>query len=62
MVMIIYTPDTCLKCYGILCDNAKNRKQIDFIMFNLLKQDKKDGEFEPVNVANKTQIIDDHIF
>lgn len=55
-------PDTCLKCYEILCDNAKNRKQIDFIMFNLFKQDEKDGEFKPINVVDKTQIIDDHTF
>ena len=55
-------PDTCLKCYETLCDNARNGEQIDFIMFNLFRQNKKDGEFEPVSVADKTQIIDDHIF
>lgn len=57
--------DTCLKCYEILQNNAKNTDgggQIDFIIFNLLKQNKKDGEFVPFKVVDKTQIIDDYAF
>ena len=38
------------------------KQDIDFIMFNLLCQTKKDGEFKLCKVANTTQIIDDHTF
>lgn len=31
-------------------------------MFNLLKQDEKDGEFKPCGVVDKTSIIDDYTF
>lgn len=54
--------NTCLKCYEILRDNTENGEQIDFIMFNLFKQDEKDGEFKPCRVVDKTQIIDDYTF
>lgn len=57
--------DTCLKCYEILQNDAKTQiggGQIDFIMFNLFKQDEKDREFKLINVVDKSQIIDDHAF
>lgn len=57
-------PDTCQKCYEIL-ENANRggqKQDIDFVMFNLLCQTKKDGEFKLCKVANTTQIIDDHTF
>lgn len=57
--------DTCLKCYEILQDSAKNTNgggQIDFIMFNLFRQDEKDGEFKQINIIEKSQIIDDGAF
>lgn len=51
-------PDTCLKCYELLEKNGK----FDFIMFNLLRQDKDNGEFKLIKVIDKTQIIDDVAF
>lgn len=57
--------DTCLKCYKNLQNDAKTQivgRQIDFIMFNLFKQDEKDEEFKLINVIDKSQIIDDHAF
>lgn len=57
-------PDTCQKCYEIL-ENANRggqKQDIDFVMFNLFCQTKKDGEFKLCKVANTTQIIDDHTF
>ncbi|MGX2972327.1 glycosyltransferase family 2 protein [Helicobacter sp. T3_23-1059] len=53
-------PDTCQKCYEML-ENA-NKEQIDFIMFNFLGQDKKDGEFKLWKAVGKTQIVDRHGF
>ncbi len=38
------------------------KQDIDFVMFNLFCQTKKDGEFKLCKVANTTQIIDDHTF
>lgn len=67
--------DTCLKCYELLktyknqhslaCGEALKRTrkyELDFIMFNLFSQDKKDGEFKLREVTNKTQIISTHAF
>lgn len=55
--------DTCLKCYEILEQNKQSENnEIDFIMFNLFRQDEKDGEFKLCKVANKTQIISTHAF
>ena len=55
--------DTCLKCYEILEQNKQSENnEIDFIMFNLFRQDEKDGEFHLCKVVDKTQTIDDHTF
>lgn len=67
--------DTCLKCYEFLktyknqhslaCgeeQSAHEKYELDFIMFNLFSQDKKDGEFKLREVTNKTQIISTHAF
>lgn len=67
--------DTCLKCYELLktyknqhslacgeAQSAHEKYELDFIMFNLFSQDKKDGEFKLCQVANKTQIISTHAF
>lgn len=67
--------DTCLKCYELLkthknqhslacgeAQSAHEKYELDFIMFNLVSQDKKDGEFKLCQIANKTQIISTHAF
>ena len=55
--------DTFLKCYEILEQNKQSENnEIDFIMFNLFRQDEKDGEFHLCKVVDKTQTIDDHTF
>lgn len=55
--------DACQKCHNILRNYTKNKngERIDFIMFNLLKQNKK-GEFMLCKLISKAQIIDDCIF
>lgn len=67
--------DTFLKCYELLktyknqhslacgeAQSAHEKYELDFIMFNLFSQDKKDGEFKLREVTNKTQIISTHAF
>lgn len=67
--------DTCLKCYELLktyknqhslacgeAQSAHEKYELDFIMFNLFSQDKKDGEFKLREITNKTQIISTHAF
>lgn len=67
--------DTFLKCYELLktyknqhslacgeAQSAHEKYELDFIMFNLFSQDKKDGEFKLREVTNKTQIISTHVF
>ena len=53
--------DACLKCYQVLQkhENSQESKapKIDFIMFNLLAQECKDGAFVPRRVAKSSQII-----
>ena len=59
--------DTCLKCHKILKTSKPNAMRcwgggIDFIMFNLLRQDEDNGKFKLCKVCDKTQIIDDIVF
>ena len=51
--------DTCLKCFEFL---QKDEQGFDFIMFNLLAQDSKNGDFTLRRVVNKSQITDTHGF
>lgn len=62
--------DTCLKCHKILKTSKPNAirywgggdNEFDFIMFNLFRQDEKDGNFKLCKVIDKTQIVDNYAF